>query len=115
VSLQEYTGPALNTKLAAVNIDRAAVESAMTTMVPPPAAAPAESSKNLDWLAAPVVGGCASVAVCAAVFWWLNKRKVAQESNSKDKYMDTMAAAASEGQDGSTPREGCARAQATLN
>jgi hypothetical protein len=85
----------------------------MAAMTPPAVAAPAESSKNLDWVAAPVICGSAFIAACAAVFWWLNKRMHA--TGNKDKYMDTMAVAASEGQDGATPREGLARAQATLN
>jgi hypothetical protein len=115
VLLQEYSGAALNNRLAAVNIDRAAVESALAAMDPAPAPAPAELSKNLDWVAAPVVGGCAFVAACAAVFWWLNKHRHAQATGTKEKYMDTMAEAAAKGQDGATPREGSARAQATLN
>jgi hypothetical protein len=79
--LQAYTGDALTTRLAAVQIDKAAVESAMESAVPAPTPVPptpAPKAKSLGWAAAPVVGGCALVALVAAVGFWIAKRRAAQ-------------------------------------
>ncbi|KAF6261862.1 hypothetical protein COO60DRAFT_711735 [Scenedesmus sp. NREL 46B-D3] len=114
-SLQDsYSGTALEARLAAVNIDEAAVESAMDSLNQS-ALVPAESPKSLAWVAGPVIGASAFIAACGALYWWFTKHRAAQATNTKDKYMDTMAEARSEGLDGGTPREGSARAQAALN
>jgi hypothetical protein len=129
--LQAYSGDALATKLEAVKIDKAAVESAMEAAVPAPATtttptrtttqAPepkpiTKSIASLAWVAGPVVGGCVLVAL---VGYWIAKRRSAQGVQGKDETMGEARGNA-DGRDGGTPREawaanGNARAQAALN
>jgi hypothetical protein len=119
--LQAYSGDALATKLAAVPIDRAAVESAMASVLPSTTeSAPVEAgATNLAWIAGPIVGGVAFFVLLGAGYWWLRQRRAAQATQGKDQYMDTMAEARTS-LDGATPREGGSasglpRAQASLN
>ncbi|WIA35260.1 hypothetical protein OEZ86_003719 [Tetradesmus obliquus] len=122
----DYSGTALNTKLAAVTIDKATVESAMTAALPTPAPATdvtntttaptrMEAIKSLAWVAGPVVGG---VVLLALVWYWIAKRRAAQAIGMKPE-AGAEARGSAEGRDGSTPREawganGAPRAQASL-
>lgn len=118
--LQSYNGPSLDSKLEAVTIDKSSVESAMASVLPPvpvatnaaavpevtslPAPLPTTRSTGttdpvaaatMAWVAGPVIGGVALVAlVCGALYWWLARRS-AQARQSR---YHVDAAGASAGQ-----------------
>jgi hypothetical protein len=94
------------------------MESAVPTPTPVPPT-PAPEAKSLGWVAAPVVGGCALVALVAAVGYWIAKRRAAQAMQGKS-YAADEARGDADDRDGGTPTgaqasNGSARAQASLN
>jgi hypothetical protein len=83
VHLQSYNGPSLEAKLEAVKIDKSTVDSAMASVLPPtpvptlPTPEPTSdvaAANSMAWVAGPVLGGVAFIAICGAAYWWLARR-----------------------------------------
>jgi hypothetical protein len=68
---QAYTGDALDTKAASKEVDTAALTALMTTLGVDGTAQPA---RNLGWIAGPIIGGLAGLALLGVGAWYLVMR-----------------------------------------
>jgi hypothetical protein len=72
---QDFTGDGLQAKVAAKEVDTTAIAALLSLLdIADPASKP---TPNYGWVAGPVVGGVAGVALIAAAVWFLCKRRQA--------------------------------------
>lgn len=120
VILQDFTGPGLQAKVDAKEVDTAALAALLSLLdIADPAPKP---KPNYGWIAGPVVGGVAGIALIVAGVWFLRKRRQAARvpvsfsaagtdaavriRRVADKYTASQAGAAPAGEpvsDGGTP------------
>jgi hypothetical protein len=72
---QDFTGDGLQAKVAAKEVDTTAIAALLSLLdIADPASKP---TPNYAWVAGPVVGGVAGIALIAAAVWFLCKRRQA--------------------------------------
>jgi len=75
--LQAYTGEGLDQKVAAKEVNSAAIAALMNQLAISDVAA--EPVANSGWIAGPVIGGVAAAAILAGVVWFLYKKNAAAQ------------------------------------
>lgn len=77
--LQDYTGAGLASKVASKQVDTAALAAMMTLLGQQQQEARQPAMVRHAWIAGPVIGGVAAVAIVVAIVCWLH-RKISRES-----------------------------------